>query len=92
LHIPEQPIVGRKRADDRQTINGILYVLITGCSWHDMPLDDMLHIKQLGAGSNGIIRFLEQDPCCRSRTSLRNREKPSIGRPTRFDNESYIKR
>jgi transposase len=36
-HIPPQPIVGRKRADDRQTINGILYVLITGCRWHDMP-------------------------------------------------------
>jgi len=23
-HIPPQPIVGRKRADDRKTINGIL--------------------------------------------------------------------
>jgi transposase len=36
-HIPPQPIVGRKRADDRKTINGILYVLVTGCRWHDMP-------------------------------------------------------
>jgi transposase len=36
-HIPPQPIVGRKRADDRKTINGILYVLNTGCRWHDMP-------------------------------------------------------
>jgi transposase len=36
-HIPPQPIVGRKRADDRKIINGILYVLITGCRWHDMP-------------------------------------------------------
>ena len=35
--IPPQPIVGRKRADDRKTINGILYVLITGCRWQDMP-------------------------------------------------------
>jgi transposase len=35
--IPPQPIVGRKRADDRKTINGILYVLNTGCLWHDMP-------------------------------------------------------
>jgi transposase len=32
-----QPIFGRKRADDRKTINGILYVLITGCHWQDMP-------------------------------------------------------
>jgi len=36
-HLPPQPIVGRKRADDRKTINGILYVLTTGCRWHDMP-------------------------------------------------------
>ena len=28
---------GRPRADDRQTLNGILYVLKTGCAWEDMP-------------------------------------------------------
>ncbi|MDR6227474.1 transposase [Desmospora profundinema] len=28
---------GRPRADDRKTINGILYVLKTGCTWSDMP-------------------------------------------------------
>lgn len=27
----------RPRADDRRTIEGILYVLITGCRWHDLP-------------------------------------------------------
>jgi len=36
-HLPPQPRVGRKRACDRKTINGILYVLNTGCTWHDMP-------------------------------------------------------
>jgi transposase len=35
--LPPQPIVGRKRADDRKTLNGILYVLVTGCRWRDMP-------------------------------------------------------
>jgi transposase len=35
--LPPQPLVGRKRADDRRTINGILYVLETGCKWEDMP-------------------------------------------------------
>ncbi len=35
--LPPQPMVGRKRADDRKTINGILYVLETGCKWEDMP-------------------------------------------------------
>lgn len=28
---------GRPRADDRRTIEGILYVLITGCRWQDLP-------------------------------------------------------
>jgi len=35
--LPPQPQVGRKRADDRRTINGILYVLETGYKWEDMP-------------------------------------------------------
>ena len=28
---------GRPRADDRKTLNGILYVLKTGCAWEDVP-------------------------------------------------------
>lgn len=28
---------GRPMADERKTINGILYVLHTGCAWMDMP-------------------------------------------------------
>ncbi len=36
-YLPPQPKVGRKRVDDRQVVNGILYVLITGCQWRDMP-------------------------------------------------------
>jgi len=36
-HLPPQPIVGRKRADDRKTINGIFYVLMMGSRWQDMP-------------------------------------------------------
>jgi transposase len=38
-HLPPQPKVGRKRADDRKTINAILYVLITGCRWREIPKD-----------------------------------------------------
>jgi transposase len=30
--------VGEPRADDRKVLNGILYVLTTGCRWMDMPL------------------------------------------------------
>jgi len=28
---------GRPRADDRRTVEGILYVLRTGCRWNDLP-------------------------------------------------------
>ncbi|MGI0046205.1 MAG: transposase [Nitrosotalea sp.] len=36
-HLPSPASTGRPRADDRATINGILYVLTTGCRWMDMP-------------------------------------------------------
>lgn len=35
--LPPQPITGRRRADDRKVINGILFVLATGCRWRDLP-------------------------------------------------------
>jgi transposase len=35
--LPPPARTGRPRADDRQTINGILYVLVTGCRWQDLP-------------------------------------------------------
>ena len=36
-YLPPHASTGRPRADDRATINGILYVLTTGCRWMDMP-------------------------------------------------------
>ena len=36
--IPKRkPSLGRPRTDNRRTLNGILYVLKTGCAWADMP-------------------------------------------------------
>jgi transposase len=35
--LPPPAPTGRPRADDRKTINGILYVLKTGCRWEDIP-------------------------------------------------------
>jgi transposase len=36
--IPQQQSgPGRKRNDDRRTLNGILFVLKTGCTWADVP-------------------------------------------------------
>ncbi len=36
-HLPPAARTGRPRNDDRKTVNGILYVLVTGCRWMDMP-------------------------------------------------------
>lgn len=35
--MPAPASTGRPRADDRQTLNGIIYVLSTGCRWEDLP-------------------------------------------------------
>jgi transposase len=35
--LPSPAKEGRPRADDRIIVNGILYVLITGCRWIDVP-------------------------------------------------------
>jgi transposase len=35
--LPPRAKVGRPRADDRKVLNGILYVLTTGCRWMDTP-------------------------------------------------------
>ena len=51
-HMPPSARTGRPRADDRDTINGILYVLTTGCRWMDMP-------KRYGSDST-VHRRLQQ--------------------------------
>ena len=35
--LPRPAKTGAPRKDDRTTINGILYVLRTGCRWNDIP-------------------------------------------------------
>ena len=36
-HLPKPARTGRPRADDRTTINAIMFVLTTGCRWIDSP-------------------------------------------------------
>ena len=36
-HIPKPAYTGRPRSNDRKIINGIIYVLISGCKWSEMP-------------------------------------------------------
>lgn len=35
--LPPPARSGRPRADDRRTLNAVLYVLTTGCRWMDLP-------------------------------------------------------
>jgi len=37
--LPPPARTGRPRANDRRTIEGILYILIIGCRWQDLPHD-----------------------------------------------------
>jgi putative transposase len=34
---PQKPLTGRPREDTRKLMNGILYVVMTGCTWKDFP-------------------------------------------------------
>lgn len=51
--LPEPAPTGRPRADDRRTLNGILYVLSTGCRWADLPPE------RYGSGKTCWRRFKE---------------------------------
>ena len=37
--LPESAWRGRPRANEREVLNGIFYVLRTGCQWEDLPHD-----------------------------------------------------
>jgi transposase len=37
--MPKPRVRGRPRANEREVLNGILYVLSTGCRWEDLPHD-----------------------------------------------------
>jgi len=36
-HLPKPARTGRPRCSDRTTINAILFVLVTGCRWIELP-------------------------------------------------------
>ena len=49
--LPAKVVRGRPRADDRKTLDGILYVLSTGCRWDDVPPE------RYGSGKTCFHRF-----------------------------------
>ena len=50
--LPKPARTGRPRNNDRIIINGILFVLTTGCRWADMP-------DKYGSKSTAHLRFQE---------------------------------
>jgi len=49
-HLPKHASTGRPRYDDRKILNGIIYVLIAGCRWEEMP-------KMYGSKSTAHLRL-----------------------------------
>lgn len=53
--IPNLAHTGRPRADDRTVINGILYVLLSGCRWMECHPNTVL-TRQSGKGTRNGVR------------------------------------
>jgi transposase len=53
--VPPPAHTGRPRADDRWTIDGILYIVITGCRWHHLP-------REYGAPTTHWLRLIVPAP------------------------------
>jgi len=51
--LPQKASTGRPRNNDRATLNGILYVLSTGCRWEDLPPE------RYGSGKTCWYRFTQ---------------------------------
>lgn len=49
-HIPKPATTGRPRSNDKMILNGIIYVLISGCRWAEMP-------KKYGDDSTANLRL-----------------------------------
>ena len=64
--LPPPARTGRPRADDRKVLNGILYVLRTGCAWKEMPrkygvCNGMAEVEEV-AGGGGMGKDLAGVP------------------------------
>ena len=72
---------GRPRADDRKVLNGILYVLRTGCAWKEMPqkygvCNGMAEVEEVAGGGG-----MDPHPAgCSSRARMRKESWSGRGR------------
>lgn len=64
-HLPPPASTGRPRSNDRMILNGIIYVLICGCRWEEMPKrygDDSTANRRLNKWQqNGIWKNILSD-------------------------------
>jgi transposase len=76
-YIPPQPYNGTFKTDDRRILNGILYVLKTGCPWTDMPRKygsyTAVHSRLKKWSAEGvldpILNGIERDDICKEKLS-----------------------
>ena len=76
---------GRPRADDRRTLNGILYVLRTGCRWQDLP-------SRYGSPVTCWRRLRQWEQIWRSRLSLLDEREVGVGAGLPGRDESPIQK
>jgi len=55
--LPKPARTGRRRVNDREAINGILYVLVTGCSWEYLPHDILKVYSLIAFGKQFVVHF-----------------------------------
>ena len=76
-YIPPQPFNGAFKTEDRKILNGILYVLKTGCPWTEMPRKygsyAAVHSRLKKWAADGvldpILSSVDEDDTCKERLS-----------------------
>jgi putative transposase len=62
---PQKSYTGRPRSDMRKLMNGILYVVMTGCTWKDVPYHygskSTVHRFHLYLSEHGIYQKIFND-------------------------------
>ncbi len=79
--LPKSAHTGRPRGNEREILNGILYVLSTGCRWEDLPHDidasyqtcnrRLLEYQRRRVWQK-ILRELLKEANCRGKLNLTN--------------------
>ena len=86
-HVPKPARTGRPREDDRKITNGIIYVLVSGCRWSEMPQkygDDSTANRKLSSWQqNGVWKKILKCAIKTARKQNRiNMQKISVDSPT----------